>query len=399
MTTAETLALFDRAVIANYQRLPVVIVRGKGSEVWDADGRRYIDLFPGWAVSGLGHCHPAVVRAIRAQAGKLIHVANNFYNEPQGLLAEQVSKHSFGGKCFFCNSGAEAMEAAVKLARLAGSAAGKYKFVSMQNSFHGRTFAAVTATGQEKYHQGFAPLVPGFSYAPFNDLAAVESLVDRETAGIILEPIQGEGGVNPAAPEFLKGLRALCDRAGCLLILDEVQTGVGRTGEWFAYQHYGVVPDIMTLAKALGGGTAIGAMVARPEVAKFLVPGTHASTFGGNALAAAAGVAVFKTIEKENLLENARRMGAYIVEYLGGLARRHGGLVREVRGRGLMVGMELARPGGALAETCLAAGLLVNCTHEKVMRFTPAMTIDRATLDEGLAIFADCLAKFAAGKG
>jgi len=399
MKTAETLALFERHVIGNYKRLPVVVVRGAGSEVWDAEGRRYLDFFPGWAVSGLGHCHPAVVAAIREQAGQLIHVANNFYSEPQGLLAEQLARRSFGGQCFFCNSGAEAMEAAVKLARLAGSAAGRYKFVSMLNSFHGRTFAAITATGQEKYHQGFAPLVPGFSYAPFNDLAAVESLVDRETAGIILEPIQGEGGVNPAAPEFLKGLRALCDRAGCLLILDEVQTGVGRTGEWFAYQHYGVVPDIMTLAKALGGGTAIGAMVARPEVAKFLVPGTHASTFGGNALAAAAGVAVFKTIEKENLLENARRMGAYIVEYLGGLARRHGGLVREVRGRGLMVGMELARPGGALAETCLAAGLLVNCTHEKVMRFTPAMTIDRATLDEGLAIFADCLAKFAAGKG
>jgi len=399
MTTAETLALFDRAVIANYQRLPVVIVRGKGSEVWDADGRRYIDLFPGWAVSGLGHCHPAVVRAIRAQAGQLIHVANNFYNEPQGLLAEQVSRRSFGGKCFFCNSGAEAMEAAVKLARLAGAAAGKYKFVSMLNSFHGRTFAAVTATGQEKYRQGFAPLVPGFSYAPFNDLAAVERLVDQETAGIILEPIQGEGGVNLARPEFISGLRALCDRTGALLILDEVQTGVGRTGEWFCYQHYGVAPDILTMAKALGGGTAIGAMVAKPEVAKFLVPGTHASTFGGNPLAAAAGVAVFAAIEKQNLLKNARRMGAYLVKCLQGLAGQHPGLVREVRGQGLMVGMELTRPGAALAEACLKAGLLVNCTHEAVMRFTPAMTIRKKLLDEGLAIFADCLAQFAAQQG
>ena len=399
MTTAETLALFDRAVIANYQRLPVVIVRGKGSEVWDADGRRYIDLFPGWAVSGLGHCHPAVVAAIREQAGRLIHVANNFYSEPQGSLAEHVARRSFGGKCFFCNSGAEAMEAAIKLARLAGAAAGRYKFVSMLDSFHGRTFAAITATGQEKYHQGFAPLVPGFSYAPFNDLAAVEKLVDQETAGVILEPIQGEGGINLATAEFMNGLRALCDRTGALLILDEVQTGVGRTGEWFGYQHYGVTPDIMTLAKTLGGGVPIGAMVARPEIAASLKPGTHASTFGGNPLAAAAGVAVFAAIEKQNLLKNARRMGAYLVKCLRGLAGRHPGLVREVRGQGLMVGMELVRPGAALAEACLKAGLLVNCTHEAVMRFTPAMTIRKKLLDEGLAIFADCLAQFAAQQG
>ena len=396
MKTAETLALFERHVIGNYKRLPVVVVRGAGSEVWDAEGRRYLDFFPGWAVSGLGHCHPAVVAAIREQAGQLIHVANNFYSEPQGLLAEQLARRSFGGQCFFCNSGAEAMEAAIKLARLAGAAAGRYKFVSMLNSFHGRTFAAVTATGQEKYHQGFAPLVPGFAYAPFNDLAAVERLVDRETAGIILEPIQGEGGINAAAPEFMAGLRALCDRTGALLILDEVQTGVGRTGEWFCYQHYRVTPDILTMAKALGGGMAIGAMVAKPEVARFLVPGTHASTFGGNPLAAAAGVAVFATIEQRNLLEKARRTGAHLVRYLRGLAGKHPGLVREVRGKGLMVGMELARPGATLAEACLKAGLLVNCTHESVMRFTPAMTIGRKLLDEGLAIFADCLAQFAA---
>lgn len=399
MKTAETLALFERHVIANYKRLPVVIVRGAGSEVWDADGRRYIDLFPGWAVSGLGHCHPEVVAAIREQAGRLIHVANNFYNEPQGQLAELLARRSFGGRSFFCNSGAEAMEGAVKLARLAGCAAGRYKFVSMLDSFHGRTFAAITATGQEKYHQGFAPLVPGFSYAPFNDLAAVERLIDRETAGVIVEPIQGEGGVNVATPEFMKGLRALCDRTGALLILDEVQTGVGRTGEWFAHQHYGVTPDIMTLAKALGGGTAIGALVARPEVAARLVPGTHASTFGGNPLAAAAGVAVFRAIEKGNLLDNARRMGVYLVERLREMAARNPGLVGEIRGKGLMVGMELTRPGATLAEGCLAAGLLVNCTHEKVMRFAPAMTIDRKTLDEGLGIFGDCLAKFAGGKG
>jgi acetylornithine/N-succinyldiaminopimelate aminotransferase len=395
--TSETLALFERHVVANYKRLPVVIVRGAGSEVWDADGKRYVDLFPGWAVSGLGHCHPAVVKAIREQAGRLIHVANNFYSEPQGQLAERLAKHAFGGQSFFCNSGAEAMEAAIKLARLVGCAAGRYKFVSMLESFHGRTFAAITATGQEKYHQGFAPLVPGFGYAPFNDLGAVEKLVDPETAGVIVEPIQGEGGVNVATPEFMRGLRALCDRTGALLILDEVQTGVGRTGKWFAYQHYGIAPDIMTMAKALGGGTAIGAIIAKPEVAKFMVPGTHASTFGGNPLAAAAGVAVFQAIARDKLLENARRMGAYLVKRLEALSAKHPGLVREVRGKGLMVGMELARPGAALAESCLAAGLLVNCTHESVMRFAPATNIKRRTLDEGLAIFEDCLAKFAGG--
>ena len=398
MKTAETLALFEKHVAANYTRLPIVVVRGAGSEVWDADGRRYIDLFPGWAVSGLGHCHPLVVEAIREQAGRLIHIANNFHNEPQGLLAEQVSKRSFGGKCFFCNSGAEANEAAFKLARLFGVAQGRFKFVSMLNSFPGRTFAAVTATGQEKYRQGFAPLVPGFSYAPFNDLAAVEKLVDQETAGVILEPIQGEGGINIAAPDYLKGLRELCDRTGCLLILDEVQTGVGRTGEWFGYQHYGVTPDIMTLAKTLGGGVPIGAMVARPEVAASLKPGTHASTFGGNPLAAAAGLAVFRAIEKENLLSNARRLGVYLMEKLRALAELHPGLVREVRGKGLMVGMELTRPGAKLAEACLKAGLLVNCTHESVMRFTPAMNISRELLDEGLGVFAGCLAEFATGK-
>jgi len=394
--TARTLALFRRHVISNYRRLGVVVVRGRGSEVWDADGRRYIDLFPGWAVSGLGHCHPAVVRALRDQAGKLIHVANNFYNEPQALLAEQIARRGFGGQSFFCNSGAEAMEAAVKLARLA-SGGRRWKFVSMLNSFHGRTFAAITATGQPKYHQGFKPLVPGFSYAPFNDLGAVRKLVGRETAGIILEPIQGEGGVNVAAPEYMKALRALCDRTGALLILDEVQTGVGRTGKWFAHQHYGITPDIMTMAKALGGGTAIGAICARPEVAKFLVPGTHASTFGGNPLAAAAGVAVFEAIARDGLLENARKTGAYLVKRLQAMSARHPGLVREIRGKGLMVGMELSRPGAALAERCLAAGLLVNCTHDTVMRFAPAMNIGRRILDEGLDIYGDCLEKFAAG--
>ena len=396
MKTSETITLFDRHVIANYGRLPVVIVRGEGSCVWDADGRRYVDLFPGWAVSGLGHCHPKVVEAIRDQAGRLIHIANNFYSEPQGLLARAIAERSFGGKSFFCNSGAEAVEAAIKLARLAGAEKGRYKIVSMTDSFHGRTFAAITATGQEKYHRGFAPLVPGFDYAPFGDLDALEKLIGDETAAVLLEPVQGEGGVNVPPAGYLEGLRELCDATGCLLILDEVQTGMGRTGKWFAHQHYGIAPDIMSMAKALGGGVAIGGMTAKPEVAAFLKPGTHASTFGGNPLACAAALAVVEAVEEDGLLENALEMGAYLVEKLEGLGARYDGLVREVRGLGLMIGMELTRPGADLAAACLEAGLLVNCTHESVMRFVPAMTVDRGTLDEGLDIFAKCLERFAA---
>jgi acetylornithine/N-succinyldiaminopimelate aminotransferase len=397
MNSAETIELFERHVIGNYTRLPVVIVRGEGSRVWDAEGREYLDLFPGWAVSGLGHCPPAVVAALREQAGKLIHIANNFYSQPQGLLARAIAERSFGGKCFFCNSGAEAVEAALKLARLAGSESGRYKIVSMTDSFHGRTFAAITATGQEKYHQGFAPLVPGFCYAPFGDLGALEKQVDEQTAAVLLEPVQGEGGVNLAPPEYLKGVRQLCDRAGCLLVLDEVQTGMGRTGKWFAYQHYDVTPDIMSMAKALGGGVSIGAIAARDEVAAFMKPGTHASTFGGNPLACAAALAVVETIERDGLLERARQSGAYLVKRLREMGAGHQGLVREVRGLGLMVGMELTRPGAELASACLEAGLLVNCTHESVMRFVPAMTVTREELDEGLGIFAKCLARFAKG--
>jgi acetylornithine/N-succinyldiaminopimelate aminotransferase len=397
MRANETVGLFDRYVIGNYRRLPVVVVRGEGSLVWDADGRRYIDLFPGWAVSGLGHCHPAVVAAVRDQVARLIHIANNFYTEEQGRLAEALSRRTFGGKCFFCNSGAEANEAALKLSRLAGAAAGRYRIVSALNSFHGRTWAAVTATGQEKYHQGFAPLVPGFSYVPFGDIAALEREIGAETAAVLLEPIQGEGGVNVARPEYLRAVRELCTRTGCLLILDEVQTGMGRTGRWFAYQHYGIEPDILTMAKALGGGLPIGAIAARAEVAGFLKPGTHASTFGGNSLACAAGLAVIRAIEEEGLLDRATATGLYLMERLRAMGTGHPGLVREVRGMGLMVGMELTRPAADLAADCLDNGLLVNCTHDSVMRFVPAANVPREILDEGLEIFGKCLDRFAAG--
>jgi len=389
MKTQEVIDLFNKYVMANYTRLPLVAVRGEGPYIWDADGKRYLDLFSGWAVTGVGHCHPRLAEAIAKQAAKLIYMPNTWYTEPQGRLAEWIATTSFGGKCFFCNSGAEANEGAMKLARLA-TAKEKYKIISFENSFHGRTFAAITATAQPKYQQGFAPLVPGFSYAPLNDLKAVEKLVDDETAAILIEPIQGEGGVNVAKPEFLRALRDLCDQRGMVLIFDEVQTGVGRCGTWWGYQVPGVEPDIMTMAKQLGGGTAIGAMCAKPEVAEHLKPGTHASTFGGNPLAAAAGCAVFEIIRDENLLENAQRMGAYLKQRLLEM-KQDSPLIAEVRGAGLMVGVELTESGAGVAAACLAKGLHINCTHETVLRIMPPLTITQEQLDEGITILADVL--------
>ncbi|HUX15751.1 MAG TPA: aspartate aminotransferase family protein [Phycisphaerae bacterium] len=385
----ETIERFNKYVMSNYTRLPLVAVRGEGPYIWDADGKRYLDLFSGWAVTGVGHCHPRLAEAIAKQAAKLIFMPNTWYTEPQGRLAEWIATTSFGGKCFFCNSGAEANEGAIKLARLA-TAKEKYKIISFENSFHGRTFAAITATAQPKYQQGFAPLVPGFSYAPLNDLEAVEKLVDGETAAILVEPIQGEGGVNVADAEFLRALRDLCDQRGMVLIFDEVQTGVGRCGTWWGYQVPGVEPDIMTMAKQLGGGTAIGAMCAKPEVAEHLKPGTHASTFGGNPLAAAAGCAVFEIIRDENLLENTQKMGAYLKQRMLEL-KQDSPLIAEVRGAGLMVGVELTESGAGVAAACLAKGLHINCTHGTVLRIMPPLTITREQLDEGLDVLADVL--------
>ncbi len=383
MNAEETMGLFSKYVIPNYTRAPIVIVRGEGSHLWDADGRQYLDLFPGWGVSILGHCHPAVVEAIRRQAGQLLHVPNTFYTEPQGVLAQLLSGHSFGGQCFFCNSGAEAVEGAIKLAR-AATPEGRYKIVSLLDSFHGRTLAAMTATGQPKYHKGFEPLPAGFSYIPINDVAALEHSVDDETAAVLLEPIQGEGGVNIGSQEFLEASRSVTQERGALLIVDEVTTGMGRTGDFFAYQHYGIEPDIMTLAKGMGGGVAIGAFVATPQVAAQLKPGMHASTFGGNSLACAAAIATVQTIEREGLLERARTRGACVMDWLRSLSRELSGLITEVRGRGLMIGVELARPGAEVANECLSRGLVINCTHERVLRLYPALTVSEEELDQGL---------------
>ncbi len=379
--------MFDKYVIANYGRLDRVIVRGEGCYLYDSEGNKILDMFPGWAVSGTGHCHPRVVEALRKQAGELLHIDNTFYSEPQGELARLLSESAgggFGGKCFFCNSGAEANEAALKLARL-HTAKEKYKFITAEGGFHGRTFATVTATAQPKYHEGFMPLLPGFVYIPFNDVEALKSAFSDEVAAVMVEPIQGEGGINIATDEFLQAIRELCDENGAVMILDEVQTGIGRTGKWFGYQHYEVEPDIITMAKALGGGVAIGAMMAKNEVAASLVPGKHASTFGGNCLACAAGVAVIEAIEDGGLLQNAQDLGQYSMGKLRQLKEKHS-IIDSVRGIGMMIGVQLTGPGAAIVDKCLEKGLRINCTHETVLRFMPPMIATKEQIDQAIEI-------------
>jgi predicted acetylornithine/succinylornithine family transaminase len=390
-STEATIAQFDRYVIANYKRFPVCLVRGEGSWVWDAEGNRYLDFFPGWGCNLLGHCPPHVVEAVRDQVGRLIHVPNTWYMEPQGELAEALSKRSFGGQCFFCNSGAEANEAAIKLARAHGHARGRTKIVTMEGGFHGRTYAALTATAQPKYHAGFEPIVPGFEYVPYNDLGAVAEVLDDKTAAVLVEPIQGEGGINIPAPDYLTGLRQLCDRRGVLLILDEVQTGMGRTGKWFAYQHHGATPDILTCAKALAGGVAMGVMIAQPAIAATFKPGMHASTFGGNPIACRAASAAIETIEQDHLLVRGLSIGARFRGAFDRLRAEAGGLIRDIRILGTMIGLDLAIDATEIVERCLGRRLLINATHGHVIRLLPALTITDEQIDEGCSILADVL--------
>ncbi len=391
MTTTEIIEMFDKYVIANYSRLNRVIVKGQGSYLYDSEGNKILDMFPGWAVSGIGHCHPKVVEAVCKQAAQLIHIDNMMYTQQQGKLAELLSRRAFGGKSFFCNSGAEANEAALKLARK-HTAKEKYKFITAQGSFHGRTFATVTATAQPKYHEGFLPMLPGFVYVPFNDIQAMQEAFSDEVAAVMIEPIQGEGGINIATAEYLQAIRQLCDEHESLMIFDEVQTGMGRTGQWFGYQHFDVEPDIMTMAKALGGGVAIGAMMAKPHVAEALVPGTHASTFGGNPLACAAAIAVIEAIEQENLLENANNMGNYTREKLEQLNQKHH-IIDHVRGIGLMIGIQLSAPGAEIVSRCLEKGLRINCTQQTVLRFMPAMTVTQDEIDQAIEILDSALSE------
>ncbi len=393
MTTAETIAIAKKYLIGNYTRYPVCLVRGEGSWVWDAEGNRYLDFFPGWGCGILGHCPPKVVAAVREQMGILIHVPNSWYTEPQALLAKALSDRTgWGGQCFFCNSGTEANEAAIKLARLNGKPKGKYKIITFTDSFHGRTYGSLSATAQPKYHAGLEPILPGFIYAPYGDLAATKELIDDETAAILLEPIQGEGGINLPPPGFLEGLRKLCDDRGMLLMFDEVQTGMGRTGKWYAHQHWNIVPDVVTLAKAIGGGVALGGLIAKPEVAEKLKPGTHAATFGGNPIACRAALATIETFEEQGLLERATQVGERFRHHFEALKAKCP-KIAEIRILGTMIGLQLAIDGAPIVQKCLERGLLINCTHQTVIRLLPAVDISAEQIDEGCAILADVLMK------
>jgi predicted acetylornithine/succinylornithine family transaminase len=394
LTSADTVALFEDYVIPNYRRYPVNLVRGEGSYVWDGEGQRYLDLFPGWGCNLLGHCPSPVVEAVQRQVATLIHVPNTWHMDVQGQWAEMLSQRSFGGQAFFCNSGAEANEAAIKLARL-HSPPERYKIITFEGGFHGRTLGALTATAQPKYHEGLGPLMAGFEYAPFGDLEAVERLVDDGTCAILIEPIQGEGGIRIPPPEFLRGLRELADERELLLIFDEVQTGCGRTGSWFAYQQFDVVPDVMTLAKAVCAGFAGGALLAKREVATSLRPGMHASTFGGNPIAARAGIAALQMIDELGLLKRAQQLGDVFRQRFAELQERCE-VVQEVRVQGLMVGLQLTIDGNPVVERCLEKKLLINCTQGTVIRLLPAMTLTDEQAEEGCQMLEDVITEIAA---
>jgi len=396
VTSNEVINTFSRYVIGNYTRYPVCLTRGEGSYVWDAEGNRYLDFFPGWGCGLLGHCPPRVVKALQDQVARLIHVPNTWYTESQGALAKALSERTnFDGRAFFCNSGTEANEAAIKLARLNGQGTGtngtdRYKIVTMLNGFHGRTMGSLSATAQPKYHQGVGPMLPGFQYAPFGDLDAVSKAIDSQTIAIMVEPIQGEGGVNLPPNGYLEGLRELCDRYKLLLILDEVQTGMGRTGKWYTHQHWNVKPDIITLAKAVAGGVALGGLLAKPEVAEKLKPGTHAATFGGNPIACVAALATIETIEAENLLERAVHIGQTFSQHFEALKAKSPH-IREVRVKGAMIGVQLAVDGTPVVTECLKRKLLVNCTHQTVIRLLPALNITDEQMAEGCAVLEEVL--------
>ena len=392
--TRRVIETFDRYVVPNYRRFPICLVKGEGSRVWDAEGREYLDLFPGWGCNLLGHCPEPIVSAVQEQVAKLIHVPNTWYTEPQGEWAKLLAERSFGGQAFFCNSGTEANEAAIKLVRLRTNGE-KYKLVTFQGGFHGRTMGSVTATAQPKYHEGLGPMLAGFQYAPHGDLAAVENLIDERTGGILIEPILGEGGVVPAPPGFLEGLRRICDERDLLLVFDEVQCGCGRTGKWFGYQHFGVTPDVITLAKSLCAGIAGGAMLTTVDLAKHLRPGMHAATFGGNPIAAAAGVAAIRMIEEQGLLDHVDRAAEAFRTRLLAL-KESCDVVRDVRVMGMMIGVELSIDGAAVVQACLDRNLLVNATQGRVIRLLPAMTITEAEVEEGCDILAEAIREVAA---
>jgi len=394
MTTDELMALSDKYIMSTYKRFPIVLVRGAGAKVWDSNGKEYLDFVAGIAVCSLGHSHPKVVEAIKKQAEILTHVSNLYHIEPQILYAKKLVENSFADKAFFCNSGAEANEAAIKLARkyaYENMGKGKYELITMKDSFHGRTMATVTATGQTKFQVGFAPLLEGFKHVPFDNISALSDAITDKTCGVMLEPIQGEGGVRIPDDKYLSLVRKICDERGILMILDEIQVGMARTGTLFAYEHYNVEPDIVTLAKAVGNGFPIGVMMATDRVASAFQPGSHASTFGGNPLAMAAALATLETIMKDGILENVRKAGSYFIKKLHELKNRSS-IVKEIRGRGLIIGIEISIDGSQIVNACMDRGLLINCTGGTVLRFVPPLTITEKDVNAAVAILGEVIA-------
>jgi len=397
MNSAQWIEKSDKYIMKTYGRYPIVPVRGEGCRLWDADGKVYLDFLAGVAVNNLGHCHPKVVKAIQEQAATMIH-CSNYYQIPQQIeLAELLCSLSFADRAFFCNSGAEANEAAIKLARKysrdTSGEADRYGIITAAESFHGRTMATVSATGQEKVQRFFDPLLHGFTHVPFNDIDAMAAAINYNTCAVMLEPIQGEGGVNVPDADYLQNVRELCDRHKLLLILDEVQVGMGRTGRMFAHEHFGITPDIMTLAKALAGGAPIGTMLARDEVAQAFVPGTHGSTFGGNPLVCAAALATVRTILEDGILNRTEEIGEYLLGELEALQEKFPKLVKNVRGIGLMIGMGLHIPGADIVKKGHERGLLLNVTHDTVLRFVPPLTVTKAEVDGMIGILSGIFAE------
>ncbi|MBC8282962.1 MAG: aspartate aminotransferase family protein [Nitrospinae bacterium] len=401
MTKNQKIALLTKKHVAEtYGRYPIALVRGKGTKVWDKDGKQYLDFVSGLAVDNLGHCHPAVVSAIQKQAKTLLHVSNLYHIEPQSQLAEHLTSLCFADKIFFCNSGTEAIESAIKLARKFSFDQGRperTEIITMHNSFHGRTMGALSATAQKKFHTGFAPLLPGFKYVPFNNIQAAKKAINKKTCAILVEPIQGEGGVNVPDLKYLKELKSLCQKNGILLIFDEVQTGFGRTGKLFAHELFKTKPDIMTLAKALGGGMAIGALAATDRVMKSFVPGTHAATFGGNPLSCAAALATLKVITGKGFLKKTSETGAYFLECLEKLARQHS-IIKEVRGKGMILALELKKPGSEVVLDCMKNGFLINCIQQNVLRFLPPLNISRKDISSLMPVLSTSLLRLSKKK-
>jgi predicted acetylornithine/succinylornithine family transaminase len=384
MITNDILSASQKYIMNTYGRQPLVLVKGRGMKVYDSDGREYLDFVSGVAVNNLGHCHPRVVVALQKQAQRLMHVSNHFHNEPQINLAKALVENSFADKVFFCNSGTEAVEAAIKLARRYAREVLKqdrYEIITMRGSFHGRTMGALAATAQEKFHKSFEPMIDGFRYVPYNDVNAVEQAVTDRTCAVLVEPVQGEGGVKVPSEGYLEQLRALCDRTGILLLFDEVQTGMGRTGRLFGYEHSPITPDAAALAKGLGAGMAIGALIATDKAAQAFTPGSHGSTFGGNPLACAAGLASFEALLEDNfIIQSVQQMEKYFKERLSALQQKYG-FVKDVRGLGLLLGMELDFEGKEIVTACLKEGFLINCTMDTVLRFMPALIITEEEID------------------